>query len=414
MNEPKLRFPEFTDDWNQCKLGDVCKTNGRIGFRGYTEKDIISKDAGGVLTFSPTNIVDNQLTIKVKNTYIKREKYEESPEIMVKNGNILFVKTGSTLGKSALVSEIEEDCTVNPQVVVIKADIELQKILSVVLISASVQKQIAAVKIGGAVPTMTETELKNIDLVLPQNDEEKIKLGECFSNLDNLIQSAEKELEGYRELKRGMLQKMFPKKGETVPEIRFPEFSGDWKKHKLGDLAKIVGGGTPSTSNTDFWDGEINWFAPAEIANQVYVSSSERKITKLGYNSSSARMLPIGTVLFTSRAGIGKTAILSEEACTNQGFQSIVPDGSKLDSYFIFARSAELKRYGETVGAGSTFVEVSGKQMAAMPLMMPPTLDEQKKIGEYFQNLDNLIASQQQELEGYKELKKGLLQQMFC
>lgn len=253
-----------------------------------------------------------------------------------------------------------------------------------------------------------------LKLHVPTSKEEQQKIASLFTELDTLIQSAEKELEGYRELKQGMLQKMFPKKGETVPEIRFPEFSGDWKKHKLGDLAKIVGGGTPSTSNTDFWDGEINWFAPAEIANQVYVSSSERKITKLGYNSSSARMLPIGTVLFTSRAGIGKTAILSEEACTNQGFQSIVPDGSKLDSYFIFARSAELKRYGETVGAGSTFVEVSGKQMAAMPLMIPPTLDEQKKIGEYFQNLDNLIASQQQELEGYKELKKGLLQQMFC
>lgn len=206
---PEIRFPEFTGDWEQRKLGDVCKTNGRIGFRGYTEKDIITKEAGGVLTFSPTNIVDNQLTIETKNTYITREKYEESPEIMVKNGNILFVKTGSTLGKSALVSEIKEDCTVNPQVVVIKADVELQKILSVVLISASVQKQIAAIKIGGAVPTMTEAELKNIDLILPQSDDEKIKLGEYFSNLDNLIALQQKELDGYKELKKGLLQQMF-------------------------------------------------------------------------------------------------------------------------------------------------------------------------------------------------------------
>lgn len=206
---PEIRFPEFTGDWEQRKLGDVCKTNGRIGFRGYTEKDIITKEAGGVLTFSPTNIVDNQLTIEAKNTYITREKYEESPEIMVRNGNILFVKTGSTLGKSALVSEIKEDCTVNPQVVVIKADVELQKILSVVLISASVQKQIAAIKIGGAVPTMTEAELKNIDLMLPQSDDEKIKLGEYFSNLDNLIALQQKELDGYKELKKGLLQQMF-------------------------------------------------------------------------------------------------------------------------------------------------------------------------------------------------------------
>ena len=124
-------------------------------------------------------------------------------------------------------------------------------------------------------------------------------------------------------------------------------------------------------------------------------------------------MLPFGTVLFTSRAGIGKMAILRKEACTNQGFQSIVPHVNELDSYFIFSRSEELKRYGETVGAGSTFVEVSGKQMSAMPLMMPPTIDEQRKIGEYFSSLDNLITLHQRELDTLKKLNKGLLQNMF-
>lgn len=122
------------------------------------------------------------------------------------------------------------------------------------------------------------------------------------------------------------------------------------------------------------------------------MESSQRKITEEGLNKSSAKILPIGTVLFTSRAGIGKTAILLKEGCTNQGFQSIVPNKEKLDSYFIFTRSEELKRYGETVGAGSTFVEVSGKQMANMELMMPKTMLEQQQIGEYFQSLDHLIT----------------------
>lgn len=173
------------------------------------------------------------------------------------------------------------------------------------------------------------------------------------------------------------------------------EYAHPWEQCKLGDLAEIVGGGTPSTSKDEYWDGEIDWYAPAEIANQIYVESSERKITSEGLNNSSAKMLPVGTVLFTSRAGIGKMAILRKEACTNQGFQSIVPHVNELDSYFIFSRSEELKRYGETVGAGSTFVEVSGKQMSAMPLMMPPTIDEQRKIGEYFSSLDNLITLHQ-------------------
>lgn len=105
-------------------------------------------------------------------------------------------------------------------------------------------------------------------------------------------------------------------------------------------------------------------------------------------------MLPKGTVLFTSRAGIGNTAILGDTACTNQGFQSIVPDKEQLDSYFIFSRSKELKDYGERVGAGSTFVEVSGKQMSEMELLIPD-LDEQKTIGCFFERIDNLITLHQ-------------------
>ena len=165
----------------------------------------------------------------------------------------------------------------------------------------------------------------------------------------------------------------------------------------MGDIADIVGGGTPSTGNQSYWDGDIDWYAPAEIADQIYANSSQKKITGLGYENSSAKMLPPGTVLFTSRAGIGKTAILTRKGCTNQGFQSIVPHRGELDSYFIFSRTEELKRYGELVGAGSTFVEVSGKQMAVMELMMPPTIREQQTIGGFFQQLDNLITLHQRQ-----------------
>ena len=186
-----------------------------------------------------------------------------------------------------------------------------------------------------------------------------------------------------------------------------------WEQRKLGEVADIIGGGTPSTSKDEYWDGDIDWYAPAEIADQIYVDSSERKITKEGFNNSSAKLLPVGTVLFTSRAGIGKMAILRKKSCTNQGFQSIVPHENELDSYFIYSRSEELKRYGETVGAGSTFVEVSGKQMAAMNLMMPSTIDEQKKIGRYFENIDHLITLHQRKCEQTKKLKKFMLQKMF-
>ena len=178
-------------------------------------------------------------------------------------------------------------------------------------------------------------------------------------------------------------------------------------------MCDIVGGGTPSTSISEYWDGSIDWYAPAEISDPIYLYSSQRKITEEGFKHSSARILPIGTVLFTSRAGIGKTAILCKEACTNQGFQSLVPYKNKLDSYFIFSRSTKLKQYGETVGAGSTFVEVSGKQMANMELLMPQTLQEQKVIGLYFKNLDKLITLHQRKLERLKNVKKSMLDKMF-
>src|SRR5699024_1810303 len=145
---------------------------------------------------------------------------------------------------------------------------------------------------------------------------------------------------------------------------------------------------------------------------QRYVSKSKKTITELGLKKSSARILPVGTVLFTSRAGIGNTAILGKEATTNQGFQSIVPNPNKLDSYFIYSRTNEIKRYGEVTGAGSTFFEVSGKQMSKMPIMIPE-LSEQKKIGSFFEQLDNTIALHQRKLDLLKEQKKGYLQKMF-
>ena len=197
------------------------------------------------------------------------------------------------------------------------------------------------------------------------------------------------------------------------PRCFLGSFDFSWEQRKLGDIADIVGGGTPSTGNQSYWDGDIDWYAPAEIADQIYANSSQKKITGLGYENSSAKMLPPGTVLFTSRAGIGKTAILTRKGCTNQGFQSIVPHRGELDSYFIFSRTEELKRYGELVGAGSTFVEVSGKQMAVMELMMPPTMREQQTIGGFFQQLDHLITLHQRKFEKLTNVKKSMLEKMF-
>ena len=219
---------------------------------------------------------------------------------------------------------------------------------------------------------------------IPSNISEQAAIGTYFTALDSLITLHQRECISFT----GRADRL-------ILTANKKRTTSSWEQRKLGDIADIVGGGTPSTGNQSYWDGDINWYAPAEIADQIYANSSQKKITGLGYENSSAKMLPPGTVLFTSRAGIGKTAILTRKGCTNQGFQSIVPHRGELDSYFIFSRTGELKRYGELVGAGSTFVEVSGKQMAVMELMMPPTMREQQTIGGFFQQLDHLITLHQ-------------------
>ncbi|MDX2312386.1 restriction endonuclease subunit S [Limosilactobacillus mucosae] len=209
------------------------------------------------------------------------------------------------------------------------------------------------------------------------------------------------------------MTKQNEKDAKRVPELRFKGFTDDWEQRKLGEIATIVGGGTPSTKNPEYWDGDINWYSPAEIGNQIYTEKSERQITELGLKKSSAKLLPVGTVLFTSRAGIGKTAILNKEACTNQGFQSIIPRSKMLNSYFLFSRTNSLKQYGETMGSGSTFVEISGKQMSKMPLFIP-NINEQSKIAKLFQSLDRTITLHEEKQRQLERLKKALLQKMFA
>lgn len=198
--QPKRKFWKsrgkprlFRFSWEQRKLGEVIRLNGRIGFRGYTEKDIVSKDDGGVLTFSPTNIVDNKLTTNCKNTYITRFKYDESPEIKIHNGDILFVKTGSTLGKSALVTGLSEDATLNPQVVVMRTNNLNVEFLAAMLVTNAIISQVNSAKIGGAVPTLTETRIKDFDVAIPVSEAEKEQIGQFFSQLDNLITLHQRE-----------------------------------------------------------------------------------------------------------------------------------------------------------------------------------------------------------------------------
>ena len=167
-----------------------------------------------------------------------------------------------------------------------------------------------------------------------------------------------------------------------VPAIRFAGFTDPWEQRKLVDIAEIVGGGTPDTNNSNYWDGDIDWYAPAELGNNIYAESSTRKITQAGFDSCSTKMLPADkTILFTSRAGIGNTAILRHSACTNQGFQSLVIGDA--DVYYVYSMSERIKKWAEEKASGSTFLEISGRQLETMPVNLP-SLVEQQAIGSFF------------------------------
>lgn len=199
---------------------------------------------------------------------------------------------------------------------------------------------------------------------------------------------------------------------KAEPEIRFKGFTDSWEQRKLSGIAEIVGGGTPSTSNSDYWNGDIDWYAPAEIGEKIFANGSIRKITKDGLTHSSAKILPANkTVLFTSRAGIGNMAILQRSAATNQGFQSLVCHDD-IDPYFVFSMGDSIKTKAERVAAGSTFAEISGKKLGDLDFMFPGT-DEQKAIGAYFKSLDHLITLYQRKCDKLCDFKKALLCNMF-
>ena len=216
-NVPDLRFPEFqnTEGWEEKNLGEVVKIKGRIGFRGYTTKDIVEQGKGAI-SLSPTNITENGSLNFEKSTYISWKKYDESPEIQLKKGYIVLVKTGSSYGKSALVKELPTKTTVNPQIVVLKPNEgENEYFISTLISHSSIQKQIKCAVVGGAIPTLSQESISKFNLLYPKKlshkPSEQEKIADCLSSLDKLIEATSRKAEILKEHKKGLMQQLFPK-----------------------------------------------------------------------------------------------------------------------------------------------------------------------------------------------------------
>ena len=197
----------------------------------------------------------------------------------------------------------------------------------------------------------------------------------------------------------------------NVPNIRFPEFSGEWKEETLGSVAKVVGGGTPDTNIQKYWNGNIQWFTPSEIGRDKYVTYSLRTISEEGLNKSSAKILPTGTILLSSRATVGECSINNVECTTNQGFQSLIAK-ENISNEFLFYLIQTKRKELIRKSCGSTFLEISANEVRKIKIAIP-THKEQEKIGKLLALLDKRIATQTKIIEDLKKLKCAIIEKLY-
>ena len=403
---PEIRFAGFTDPWEQRKLGDVASSFDYGLNAAATEYDGQNK------YLRITDIDDETHEFSKSDLTTPLADLAMSADYLLKEGDLLFARTGASVGKTYLYRQF--DGMVYFAGFLIRARIGEgadPEFAYQATLTDAYKKYVAITSQRSGQPGVNAQEYADYQLMLPSKTEQQ-QIGMTLRSLDDLITLHQRKYDKLVVFKKSMLEKMFPKDGESVPEIRFAGFTDPWEQRELVDIAEIVGGGTPDTNNSNYWDGDIDWYAPAELGNNIYAESSTRKITQAGFDSCSTKMLPADkTILFTSRAGIGNTAILRHSACTNQGFQSLVIGDA--DVYFVYSMSERIKKWAEEKASGSTFLEISGRQLETMPVNLP-SLVEQQAIGSFFSHLDDLITLHQRKLELLQNIKKSLLDKMFA
>ncbi|HQB82688.1 MAG TPA: restriction endonuclease subunit S, partial [Candidatus Rifleibacterium sp.] len=248
------------------------------------------------------------------------------------------------------------------------------------------------------VPGVNRNDLHEILVSIPSSMAEQTAIATALNDADALITQLEKLIAKKRLIKQGAMQQLLkPKPG--------------WQSKKLGEIAEVVGGGTPSTFTPSYWNGNINWFTPTEIGDKKYSYQSIRKITQEGFANSSAKLLSPGTILLTSRASIGDVSILMTEGCTNQGFQSLVAKEA-VDSEFLYYLALTLKPILQQNASGSTFLEISPKKLKAISIKIPDK-SQQISISQALSGIDKEIDALEAKLAKYKQIKQGMMQTLL-
>lgn len=250
----------------------------------------------------------------------------------------------------------------------------------------------------------------------PYSLDEQQKIADCLTSLDEVIAAQGRKVEALKTYKRGLMQQLFPREGETLPRLRFPEFrdAPEWEDAQLGDLFDTASGGTPDRAKREFWRGTIPWLTTSLVDFNV-ISKAEEFISEAGLANSSAKIFPKSTVLI-AMYGQGKTrgkvAMLGIPAATNQACAAILPN-DKIDQRFTFVslcgRYEEMRKLSNSGGQEN----LSQALIRGLPFRYPKDIEEQSKIVECFSELDALIVGEIGKLDAIKIHKDGLMQQLF-
>ena len=335
----------------------------------------------GAIALSPTNIVNNQLTYDKDNTYISMSKYEESPEIMIKRGDVIFVKTGSTVGKVAYVDKMICKTTLNPQVVVLK-DIKCDNyILSVIMSTRNFQNKIQRITVGGAVPTLSQVAMGNIFISLPAAKEQE-KISKFISLLDERITTQNKIIEDLKKLK------------SAISHILF---SDKCTKH-LSDIANVIMGQSPSSNVYN--DQGIG--IPLVQGN---LDISNGKTTPRLYTAEFNQTAEEGNIILTVRAPVGEVARATKKVCLGRGVCAIIPLEENMAD-FIYQYLTFYKFMWRRYEQGSTFTSINGSDVRNI-------LCPKVRNVSILTLLDGKINIEERVVKLYQSQKQNMLYHMF-
>ena len=412
VNKPKIRFKNFNDSWSLRKLSDT-QTDFKDGNYGeaYPKETDLTSSTQGVPFLRGSDLDNGKLTL-TNARYITQSKHNELISGHLIEDDIVIAVRGS-LGSLGYVGPDNEGWNINSQLAIIRTrKIELiGNYLIQFLLSNRGKKEILSHITGTALKQLPIKQLKNIKVPIPKIEEQSA-IGSLFRTLDDLLASYKDNLANYQSLKVTMLSKMFPKAGQTVPEIRLDGFEGEWELIKLGEFCDLITKGTTARSQSE--KGKVNFVKVENLKdNEIYPIVKISEEEHLG--SLKRSILCEGDILFSIAGTLGRTAIVRKNilpANTNQALAII--RGYKLDTYFLLVvLSGEVVkdyiRKNPTVGAQPN---LSLEQVSSLKIQAP-SMAEQQAIGTYFSNLDNLIAAHQEKIFQLETLKKKLLQDMF-